>query len=222
MSDDKKHFSKKIRCGHCGNEAPMAIKAIFSQVKENHEYDHCPIDEGDVHELMVCPACDGVTLGRYYYHDGLEPNGSETKILYPANNSSAILGLPPKLQKEFDAAIRVRPVSANAYGVLLGRLIELVCDDRGAKKGTLKERLQELSAKDEIPEKLVTVADTLQQFRHMGAHAWVGELSSSEIPILDDLCRAILEYVYSGPHLVQRAEERLTKLREKERKKKKR
>ena len=36
----------------------------------------------------------------------------------------------------------------------------------------------------------------------MGAHAASGELTESEIPILDELCEAILEYIYVSPSRV--------------------
>jgi hypothetical protein len=43
----------------------------------------------------------------------------------------------------------------------------------------------------------------------------LGELTSAELPVLDDLTRAILEYVYSAPFLAREAEERLAKLKTK-------
>lgn len=166
------------------------------------------------------PACEGVTVRRYLWQDQFDPDDIDLEIVYPKSASAAPIGLPPTIQQEFDAALRVRSVSPNAYGVLLGRLLELVCNDRGAEKGNLDARLKELSSRDEIPEKLVRVAEKLQELRHVGAHARVGELGSAEVPILDSLCRAILEYVYSAPHLVQQAEERLNQLRSQQRKKK--
>ena len=116
--------------------------------------------------------------------------------------------LPATLQQEFEAALRVRSASPNAYGVLLGRLLELVCDDRGAEKGKLSARLKDLSEQGEIPNKLVEMA-ALQELRNVGAHASVGELTTTEVPILDSLCRALLEYVYSAPHLLKQAADRL-------------
>jgi hypothetical protein len=40
----------------------------------------------------------------------------------------------------------------------------------------------------------------------------LGELTENEAPILDNLSRAILEYVYSTPHLVEGARKALEKL----------
>jgi hypothetical protein len=220
MSEEKR-YSEKTRCGHCGNEAPMVIGATLSQVRHYEDPETgFPWETGPVHELLTCPACEGVTLRRYHWHDAYDPGDIEVEIVYPTTESAAPIGLPPEIQKEFDAALRVRPVSANAYGVLLGRLLELVCNDRGAEKGSLNTRLKELAERNEIPKQLVQLAEKLQELRHVGAHAWVGEFGPAEVPILDSLCRAILEYVYSAPHLVKQAEERLNHLRDEQRKKK--
>ena len=69
--------------------------------------------------------------------------------------------------------------------------------------------LKELAAKNEIPDKLVKVASGLKDFGNIGAHAGSGDLTEKEIPILNALCSAILEYVYSAPHLATIAENKL-------------
>ena len=218
---DEKRYSGKVKCGHCGNEAPMVIGVTLSHVRSCEDSKTgFPWTAGPVHELLTCPACEGVTLRCYHWHDQLDPDDIDVEIVYTTTPSAAPIGLPPTIQQEFDAALRVRSVNPNAYGVLLGRLLELVCNDRGAKKGNLGVRLKKLSSQDEIPERLVLVAEKLQELRHVGAHAWVGELGPAEVPILDSLCRAILEYVYSAPHLVKQAEERLNQLRSQQKRKK--
>lgn len=195
----------------------MEIRLTLSQVKQHEDpRTGYPWEEGPIHELMVCPACEGVSLRRYYWHDQFDPDEITVEVVYP-RSTEIPYGLPPAIKQEFEAALRVRSASPNAYGVLLGRLLELVCDDRGAQRGNLSTRLKALSDRGEIPEKLVDMAEKLQELRHVGAHAWIGELTGEEVPILDSLCRAILEYVYSAPHLVEQAEERLRHVRKKPR-----
>lgn len=217
MTKDEKHFSGQMKCGHCGNVAPMEIRTAVSQVKSHEDLrTEYPWEEGPVHELLVCPACDGIVMRRYYWHDHYDPEDVQMEVMYP-RSAEVPSGLPTVIQQEFEAALRVRSASPNAYGVLLGRLLELVCDDRGAEKGNLSARLKQLSERGEIPERLVEMAEKLHELRHVGAHAWVGELTSAEVPILDSLCRAILEYVYSAPHLVEQAAARLQQVRKKQR-----
>ena len=73
--------------------------------------------------------------------------------------------------------------------------------------------LSDLVKKGEIPHKLQDVAGNLRKLRNVGAHAVVGELTAQEIPIVDDLANALLQYVYGAPYLVVKAEERLKKLK---------
>jgi hypothetical protein len=80
---------------------------------------------------------------------------------------------------------------------------------------TLDKRLKSLSERGEIPEKLVDVSSGLRKLRNIGANADLGELSSADLPVLDGLTRAILEYVYSAPLLIEETEKRLDKLKKK-------
>lgn len=73
--------------------------------------------------------------------------------------------------------------------------------------------LRELADKKEIPEKLVDVADGLRNFGNIGAHAGSGELGKNEIPIVQALAIAILEYLFSAPHLANVAESKLKSIR---------
>ena len=82
--------------------------------------------------------------------------------------------------------------------------------EQGQKSGQLFQ--EQLAKRGEIPLKLVDVVSNLREFRNVGAHATLGELSATDVPLLDDLAKAILEYVYSAPFLAKRAEDRLSQL----------
>jgi len=109
----------------------------------------------------------------------------------------------------------VRNIDANAYGVLLGRILELVCQDPNAIGKYLANKLGDLASKGEIPDRLVGVANGLKDLRNVGAHPTLGELTAVELPILDRLCRAILEYVYSAPYIANQAENCFQQLKDK-------
>jgi hypothetical protein len=213
-SDKPKQFTGNQKCGHCGNTGPMEIASCYSQVEEREDdQNNFTWECGDVYEILLCPACRRIILRTYFYQEGMEGEDIAPDILYPISKGT-LLGLPNKVEKAYTAALKVRSIDVNAYGVLIGRVLEIVCEDRSAKGKNLNEKLKDLSDKGEIPIKLVDVAASLRQLRNVGAHATLGELTEKEIPLLDDLCRAILEYVYSAPYLVQKAEERLSQLKE--------
>jgi hypothetical protein len=189
----------------------MEVVATHSQV-ERCEDRGVNWEAGDVYQLAKCPACSGMTLRKYYYHDGYESDAMEWTILYPATRALRP-GLPNAIEKAWDAAGRVKNIDANAYGVLLRRVLELVCADRDAKGNTLNDKLGDLADKGEIPAKLVAVSRGLRRLTNVGAHAVLGELTPAETPILEDLSRAVLEYVYSALFLAGTAEARLAALK---------
>ncbi len=206
----EKDFTSVLKCAHCSHNAPMEIVAKHSRMlRESGDYSY---EYYDVYDLLLCPACSGITL-RNYQWDGDDPEcSSPIQTLYPSDNRKP-LGLPPKIEHAHEAALRVRNIDANAYSILLRRVLEMVCLDRGADGEFLAKRIENLSAKGEIPRNLVEIAKRLKDLGNVGAHPSLGEITEMEIPILDQLCIAILEYVYSAPFLAERAKESLESLK---------
>lgn len=89
----------------------------------------------------------------------------------------------------------MRNLSTNAYGALLGRVIDAVCSDRGAEGKTLSERLRNLAERQGFPKTLSEIFDELRLLRNVRAQLDLGELTEDEVPVLDSLCKAVLEYV---------------------------
>lgn len=207
----EKHFTGPIKCGHCQNKVRMEIVAEHSEV-QLHEQGDFSWDAGWVYQVAKCPACEGITFQRYGYHDALDTGEYEFQCLFP-HGGKPLRGLPAKIHAGFEAAQRVRNIDANAYGVLLGRVLDAVCVDRQASGTTLDQRLKSLADKGEIPTKLVKVAAGIRKLRNIGAHADLGELTQADLPVLDELTRAILEYVYTAPLLATEAEERFAELK---------
>jgi len=166
----------------------------------------------EVYEIKICPSCNEIMFFKYFWHDYMEPEDVKIEILFPQNNNIPS-GLPEKIYKAYEAALKVRNIDANAYGVLLRRVLEYVLLDRKAEGKTVYEQLKNLSDRGEIPEILVRLSHNLRQFGNIGAHAATGDLTEEDIPFLDSLCKAILEYVYTAPLLVKQAENKLDELK---------
>lgn len=220
MTSTKRRTTGFITCHHCGNHAPMNIVAEYyrsltpSYDPSDYYYEPYEPEEGYKYELLLCLACKEVTLWKYFEADYVDPESITIEALYPSAQSK-LSGLPYRIQNTYEISLKVRTIDANAYAVLLGRILEMICEDRKATGKTLYNQLQDLVVKGEIPVKLVEVAQNLRVLRNVGAHASLGELTKDEIPILDDLCRAILEYVYSAPYLAEKAQQTLNRLKEK-------
>lgn len=215
MSIDK--LSNVISCRHCGNISKMEI---IGSVDNDHTEDFDPPEGptwvyGTIYYVLKCPACEKINIVSYDWHDGMETDEEICyDFLYPQNTTYPI-GLPEKILTAFKAAEKVKSIDVNVYAILMRRLLELVCIDRNASNGTLAVMLKDLANKKEIPDKLVKVASGLKDFGNIGAHAGSGDLTEAEIPIVNALCTAVLEYVYSAPYLATIAEDKLKSIKTK-------
>jgi len=212
----EKSSTEYVQCNHCGN--PRVSMEIVSEHTITHSQDHDRDPRGmyedfyTKYELIKCPACHEFSLRRSNYHGMMESTDIFPETLYPVQPKSP-KGLPPQLLHEYKEAMRARSINANLYGMSIGRVLEFICEDRGAVGKTLAIKLEDLANKDEIPSNLVKVAHNLRLFRNIGAHETSFELTGDDLPILDDLLQAILLYVYTAPSIAKQAEERYDRLR---------
>ena len=198
----------------------MKIIGSVSDMEEfdDSDYDprYCPPpDQGVVYSVLKCPACSKINIVSYFWRESMDSDDDVAyENIYPPDKNVPI-GLPESILKAFKAAEKIKTIDVNAYVILLRRLLELVCIDRNANGDTLAAMLTDLAKRNEIPDKLVKVAKGLKDFGNIGAHAGIGELSENEVPIVTVLCTAILEYIYSAPHLATIAETKLNSIKNK-------
>lgn len=221
MSLENQKKSEFLKCSHCGNYAPMSIaSSYFLSTRTESYYPEDPPDidykEGYIYELLFCLACKNATLRKYLNADYLEDN-IEEEILYPSQRVK-LFYLPDLVREAYNAALKARNIDANAYAILLCRMLEMVCQDRKVEGENLYEKLKLLASNGEIPNNLVGVTHGLRQLRNISVHEPVEGLSEEEIPILDDLSRAVLEYIYIAPALARQAEIKHEELKAKKRK----
>lgn len=206
-------YSNFLSCGHCTNYSKMEVVGYVSDDKSDFHEGFGPMHYGTTYKVLKCPACEKINIITYDWHDEMQSEEEVTyKVLFPLNPKTP-LGLPKDILQAYEAAEKVKNIDVNAYAILMRRLLELVCLDRKAKNDTLFKMLNELAGKGEIPEKLVDVAKGLKNLGNVGAHAGTGNLTKNEIPIVQALTKAILEYVYSAPYLAKLAEEKLKKIK---------
>lgn len=215
-----KTTTEPFLCSHCGNKAPMLIVAKHSKIESyDDETSNITWDAGPFWEILECPSCERILFRKGYWHEYLsEETGPEYEILYP-NVPEHIRGLPKKISKAYEASQKVKSIDSNAYAVLLGRVLDLVCIDKNAEGDSLYERLKDIAEKDIMPQQLADMAHGLRQLRNIGAHADLGELTPAEVPILENLSKAILEYVYSAPALIQIVQSKIDALKNRSKKK---
>ncbi len=217
----KPRYSENVACRHCFNFSKMEIIGTVTDTIDHWDDPHGQgVDFYNCYEHLKCPRCKKINIRQYEWDDLQEAQDDievEFEYLYPIGNVPA--GLPEAIVKAYNAAEQVKSIDVNAYATLLRRLLEMICHDRSAKPATLAQMLQELADKGEMPQNLVKVATGLRNFGNIGAHAGSGDLSEEEIPIVKALTNAILEYVYSAPHLEKLATAKLDEIKKKKTKK---
>jgi hypothetical protein len=209
----EQRYRQNIKCQHCRNTVTMRIVADHSQVR-SHSSDDGTMEwsTGKVYEILECPACDGVSFQSGYFHDQF-PEEWEPVVLYPTE-ATKVEGLPTGIERAYAAALAVKSIEAHAFAVLVRRLLEMIGLDKGAQGRGLFDQLKFLGQTGVIPQQLIDIANGLRNFGNIGAHAGGGlQLSENEVPVIDALCRAILEYVYGAPHLVALAQETLDRVK---------
>lgn len=210
-AEQKKFTGEAVACGHCGNHTLMAIVASYVEDRSIEPPNAPPIEQGETYEMLRCPACSEISLMVIRWN-GFAPEelGASIEkelgqIVYPSSPEIPE-GLPSAVQAAYKEALAVRSRSPNAYSVMLGRVLEIVCKDRSAKGDTLYQQIANLGARGELPDRIVDVAHGLRKLRNIGAHADIGSLEAEDVPILESLSRAVLEFVYTTARVLSLAE----------------
>jgi hypothetical protein len=188
------------------------MRMIASALDDSATDEETGQEAGDIFEVLACRKCQKPTIRSGFWYEGMDDEEWQARILYPPRQK-VLTGLPPSVQREYDAARQVAGISPDAYAVLLGRVFDAVCEESGAEGKDLHSRLEYLASEQLIPKRLVDLAQNLRGFRNVGAHANLGTLTSEEIPFLGALSNAVLEYMYEAPKLLEEAQSRLDKIR---------
>ncbi len=212
MTDKKKFFFRNISCSNCGNISKMpVIGDVYEDCTEYHE-EYGPGPDCGVHyHILSCPACKEVNITKHDWHDEMDEEDVNVKILYPKKERIP-LGLPDRIKEQYIIADKVKSIDVSLYAIAIRKMLEMVCKDRKANGKTLDAMLKDLAKRNELPGKLVDVAKGVRLFGNMGAHASDIKLKNNEIPLLEALSKAILEYIYSAPYLATVAENKLALL----------
>jgi uncharacterized protein DUF4145 len=186
-------------CGHCGfkgplqhNDKPVALKRETAEVVGTGEQ----VEFGKFASIAVCPVCDEPTVWTYFW-DSFSGEPDEGRRIYPTERDSR--ALPEKVRRRLDAALRVKKIEPGLYAVGIRRMLETVANQEEAEGGNLFEKLDDLAAKERIPGTLAEIAHELRKLGNLGAHDEEVEVESADVPVIEDLAEAILEYLYRAP-----------------------
>lgn len=227
MSKDGGLSLVPITCGHCSNLAHMRIVGVVIDYKNPKteildEYYGPGYEEGEKFEIYKCPKCKLINI-RSHYWSGYEDDGideeildslteSYLKVIFPLPLNNIPLGLSDSILQLYVVAENVKKIDSGIYAITIRKLLEMVCKEHGAENGKLVEMLNDLVKKNVLPTKLYDIASGIRTFGNIGAHDDL--ITNNEIPLLNALVRAILEYLYTAPHLAKIAEDRLKEIKD--------
>jgi hypothetical protein len=191
-----------IVCGHCLGKARMPI--VFSCSRADGRSGVRTLRGIETSwELLSCPNCEMLQLrAGHTSPDDVDPFRWE--VVYP-DTRKLPRGLPTEVARAYEAALIMRGVDQAAYAVLLGTVLEIVCQHEDAWGQSLLYRLRDLASRSLIPATLADTAHGLRAFRTSMAMARATDLGADDVPLLEPLCEAVLTYVYVGPALMAAA-----------------
>lgn len=206
-------------CPHCSNRAPQTLLLRHHcSAQVWFEWDELDSDEEGQIEVTyfvaTCDTCQGLLLYAAFdeHHFGKEFH--LTRLLWPQNGVT-LEAVPDRVADIYSEALKIKNIAPNAFAVQIRRALEAICEDRGARGGTLQSRLKELCDRGELPPVLAMVTDVLRTLGNAGAHAADLSVRPSMVYALDEFFRVVVEYVYVAPSKLKEFQNRLKSIKEK-------
>jgi hypothetical protein len=201
-------------CPHCGNRAPQ--RHIYTQeyLGQGYSMDGTLSDDTlpCAYYVAVCETCNEILLYHSFIDIVEDKDFHRTELIWP---DPGVLhqSVPKTIAECYSEAARIKNLTPNAFAVQIRRALEALCDDRGAKKGNLQSRLQDLASRGEIPPVLAEITDVLRLLGNIGAHAADQNIKPGHVPAIDNFFRAIIEYVYVAPSKLKEFQNRMKSLK---------
>jgi hypothetical protein len=199
------------KCGHCQNVANCKVRASHRYVNDDDDRFHYTI----TWYLLQCPACSNPILIQSTVETdwgaSTDTGSYRQRTLYPAEKSgSHVKMVPLNVKRAYEAALKVQKVEPNAFAVLVGRTLEVVCNHEKASGKVLADKIKWLADSGRIPTVLADMARQLKELRNLGAHAdQHDEVTEYDATVIREFVDAILEYLYIAPAKIAELQARL-------------
>ena len=197
MSTQKVHH-----CYHCGNSTLMNL---VGEHKEN--WGHMDYRGYTISQIYICPVCQKATYVERYWEEGMigfnYENLEDEKICYPVISLDTNY-VPDKIKSAYEGALKVRNTESALCLIGLRRTLEMICNDQGATKGNLVEKIEELAKKNILPPTLKEATHIARHFGNSAAHAETIEISRHELNLIVEFLESLMDYIYIIPNKLNR------------------
>jgi Domain of unknown function (DUF4145) len=186
-----------LSCGHCGFAGPIKHKGdVIVHQEVEGDFHRGGIVWSTIVSVYVCPKCEEPTVWQYIWTRDLFEQHGDRRLYATLRDNSPV---PSRVRARLDEALRIKTISPSYYAVSIRRMLETVCNEEGASGRDLFQKLDDLVSKQRIPAQLADVAHQLRELGNLGAHDADVEISPEDVPVIEDLADAILEYLYRAP-----------------------
>lgn len=202
---------KVIQCYHCGNETLMNL------LSEHKEYSDEGLNYYFIYKTYLCPVCNKVTLYEVYWDEFLLDYDSSGKIveapteeiLYPVT-SIDFTDIPPQVASAYTSALKCRNIDPAICLMALRRTLEVVCQDKNATGRDLWRKIEDLSEKGILPSELKHASSITRLYGNMGAHDTQVQVSRSDVNLIFEFVKYILDYLYILPAKLKEMQEKMS------------
>jgi hypothetical protein len=201
-------------CWHCHNISQHNVVFVFPSVRLWDEPGHIYAQDTSLIEpfnyyLAECSTCHDVSLLGAWASD-IPERLVDYELLYPQIYELP-KSVPQTLQTAYSEALHLRRVSANAFAGQIRKALEYLCQDKNATGKNLFQQLNALSQAGVLPPTLLELADIIRVIGNAGVHAGDDEVSESDVEIIDDFFRLVIEYVYVAPASLDQIKKKMLK-----------
>ena len=205
MTEEIKTKTLDVFCNQCNLQTTAYVVAthIKTTLVNPHEALTDPTDTPyyvTEYAIALCSRCGTVFLveSEFYEIPGEVCAPQGVNVLYPSDRNISMGGMPETASRAYAAASRSYKVGLYEPCVIMCRkCIEALCQELGAKKGNLKERLGKLQKNGQIDQKLLTWADELRLIGNDAAHDLNIVIEQVDALNALEFVEAILMYAFS-------------------------
>ena len=178
MSQENEAKTFEVFCDRCNLQTTASVVAshVTTQPVSPAEAAADPVDAAyyvTEYAIALCCKCSRVFLleSDFYEIPGEVCAPQGVNVLYPTARNMSMEGMPATTSRPYAIAARSYQVGLYEPCVIMCRkCIEALCQELGAKKGSLKERLENMRTNGHIDQKLLTWADELRLIGNDAAH----------------------------------------------------
>jgi Domain of unknown function (DUF4145) len=205
MTEETERKTFDVFCDQCNLQTTARVVATHVETKpvNAHQALTDPVDTPyfvTEYAIALCSKCDRVFLveSDFYEIPGEVCAPQGVSVLYPTDRNISTDGMPETASRAYAAAARSYQVGLYEPCVIMCRkCIEALCQELGATKGNLKERLDNLRKSGHIDQKLATWADELRLIGNDAAHDLDIVIEQVDAQNALEFVEAILMYAFS-------------------------